>query len=55
MAVHPTRASVKGHDGVNHEGGGISPTSAALFDGENLRHGVDTQLERAVKYIRTGE
>ena len=46
---------MKDLDGVNHEGVGISPTIEAPFDGENLRQGVDTQLERAVQYIRTGE
>ena len=55
MEVHTTMTMMKDLDGVNHEGVGISPTIEAPFDGENLRQGVDTQLERAVQYIRTGE
>lgn len=55
MEVYTTMTMTKGIDGINAEGKGMVPDIEAPFDGENLRKGVDTQLERAMRYIRTGE
>ena len=55
MRVYTTMTMTKGVDGVIAEGKGLVPDIEVPFDGENLRQGVDTQLERAVQYIRTGE
>ena len=45
---------MKDLNGINYEGVGIPPTIEAPFDGASLRQGIDTQLERAVEYIHTG-
>lgn len=55
MRVYTTMTMTKGVDGVIAEGKGLVPDIEVPFDGENLKNGVDTQLERAVQYIRTGE
>ena len=55
MRVYTTMTMTKGVDGVIAEGKGLIPDIEVPFDGENLKNGVDTQLERAVQYIRTGE
>lgn len=55
MQVYTTMTMTKDIDGVNIEGVGLTPDIEAPFDGENLKKGIDTQLERAIQYIRTGE
>ena len=55
MEVYTTMTMTKSIDGVIAEGKGQVPDIEAPFDGENLRKGIDTQLDRAVQYIRTGE
>ena len=54
MVVHTTMTMMKDLNGINYEGVGIPPTIEAPFDGASLRQGIDTQLERAVEYIHTG-
>ena len=41
-------------NGNIYEGVGVPPTIEAPFDEAAFARGVDTQLERAVEYIRTG-
>lgn len=55
MFVRTSTCMMKDVNGVNHEGVGVSPTIEVLQDVDQLEQLNDTQLERAIEYIRTGK
>lgn len=55
ITAYTTMTMMKDANGVIHEGAGIRPTIEVPYDAKSFANGIDTQLERAVKYIRTGE
>lgn len=55
ITAYTTMTMMKDVNGVIHEGTGIRPTIEAPYDAESFANGIDTQLERAVKYIHTGK
>lgn len=55
LEVYTTMTMTKAVDGTIYEGVGVPPTIEEPYDRQSLAAGVDNQLERAVRYIKTGE
>lgn len=53
--MYTTTSMSRRLDGKCYEGIGISPDIEVLFDEEAFKAGHDTQLERALEYIKTGK
>lgn len=53
--MYTTTSMSRRLDGKCYEGIGISPDIEVLFDEEAFKSGRDTQLERALAYIKTGK
>lgn len=55
MEAYTTSTAMIDLNGNCHEGVGIPPSIEEPYDAEQFANGIDTQLERAVTYIRTGK
>ena len=55
VKIYTSTSMMKDAKGVIHEGVGVTPDIESLQDEQGLLNGVDSQLERALEYIRTGK
>lgn len=53
--VYTSTFDMVDRDYVSMEGRGVTPDIEVLYDATQLRRGVDTQLNRALEYLRTGK
>ena len=53
--VYTSTSHTKNIDGTIYEGIGLTPDIEALYNEEAFMQGNDTQLERAIQYIKTGK
>ncbi len=52
--VYTSTSLMRDSEGVIHEGVGVTPDIEVLYDEESMLAGTDKQLERALKFISTG-
>ncbi|MBO8432385.1 MAG: hypothetical protein IAB08_03710, partial [Bacteroidetes bacterium] len=55
IEAYTTMTMLKDIEGNIYEGVGIPPTIEFPYDAASFDQGIDSQLERAIEYIKTGK
>ena len=55
IEAYTTMTMLKDIEGNIYEGVGIPPTIESPYDAASFDQGIDSQLERAIEYIKTGK